>query len=181
MFYWTRKVENFHGINCIFLHWNPILLLHKTCLQSKISKHSQKTKSWHFQTSPYQRLKSNFRLSHLIPIFLGLMCYSKIRKDENKLNTIGLTLYSWSDYDLGENSLQLVVKMWTDPYPNKCMYPFKWYLSFRSSQWVTIGDCWQTYKPTSQKTVAQQNRSWTQQHIAHGLMSWPLWLPIQWQ
>ena len=64
-----------------------------------------------FQTSPYQRLKSNFRVLHLIPIFLGLMCYTKIRKDENKLSIIDLTSYSQSDQVLGENSLQSVVKM----------------------------------------------------------------------
>ena len=43
--------------------------------------------------------------------FLGLMCYTKIRKDENKLSIIDLTSYSQSDHILGENSLQLVVKM----------------------------------------------------------------------
>ena len=48
---------------------------------------------------------------HLIPIFLVLMCYTKIRKDENKLSIIDLTWYSQSDHILGENSLQLVVKM----------------------------------------------------------------------
>ena len=37
-------------------------------------------------------VKSNFRVSHLIPIFLGLMCYTKIIKDENKLSIIDLTL-----------------------------------------------------------------------------------------
>ena len=69
------------------------------------------TESWNFQTSPYQRLKSNFRVSHLIPIFLALMCYTKIRKDNNKLSIIDLTLYSQSDHILGENSLQSVVKV----------------------------------------------------------------------
>ena len=69
------------------------------------------TESWNFQTSPYQRLKSNFRVLHLIPIFLGLMCYTKIRKDENKFSIIDLTSYSQSDQVLGENSLQSVVKM----------------------------------------------------------------------
>ena len=34
-----------------------------------------------------------------------------IRKDENKLSIIDLTSYSQSDHILGENSLQLVVKM----------------------------------------------------------------------
>ena len=43
--------------------------------------------------------------------FLGLMCYTKIRKDENKLSIIDLTSYSQSDHILGENSLHLVVKM----------------------------------------------------------------------
>ena len=43
--------------------------------------------------------------------FLGLMCYTKIRKDENKLSIIDLTSYSQSDHILGENSLQSVVKM----------------------------------------------------------------------
>ena len=68
------------------------------------------TESWNFQTSPYQRLKSNFRVSLLIPIFLALMCYTKIRKDNNKLSIIDLTLYSQSDHILGENSLQSVCK-----------------------------------------------------------------------
>ena len=39
------------------------------------------------------------------------MCYTKIRKDENKLSIIDLTWYSQSDHILGENSLQLLVKM----------------------------------------------------------------------
>ena len=61
-------------------------------------------------TSPYQRLKSNFRVLHLIPILLVLMCYTKTRKDENKLSIIDLTSYSQSDHILGENSLQIVCK-----------------------------------------------------------------------
>ena len=69
------------------------------------------TESWNIQTSPYQRLKSNLRALHLIPIIIGLMHYTKIRKDENKLSIIDLTSYSQSDYILGQNSLQLVVKM----------------------------------------------------------------------
>ena len=59
----------------------------------------------------YHRLKPNFRVLHLITIFLGLMCYTKIRKDENKLSIIYLTLYSQSDHVLGENSLQSVVRI----------------------------------------------------------------------
>ena len=39
------------------------------------------------------------------------MCYTKIRKDENKLSIIDLTSYSQSDHILGENSLKSVVKM----------------------------------------------------------------------
>ena len=38
------------------------------------------------------------------------MCYTKIRKDQNKLSTIGLISYSQSDHILDENYLQLVVK-----------------------------------------------------------------------
>ena len=56
-------------------------------------------------------MKSNFRGLHLIPIILVLMCYTKIRKDENKLSIIDLTSYSQSDHILSENSLQLVVNM----------------------------------------------------------------------
>ena len=48
---------------------------------------------------------------HLIPMFLGLMCHIKIGKDRKKLSTIGLESYSQSDHVLGENVLQLVVKM----------------------------------------------------------------------
>ena len=111
IFYVTGKVENFHGMNCFFLHCHPISYFIIHVCNQKIDKHSKKTESWNFQTSPYQRLKSNFRVLHLIPIFLGLMCYTKIRKDENKLSIIDLTSYSQSDYILGENSLQSVVKM----------------------------------------------------------------------
>ena len=98
-------------MKCFFLHCHPIsyFIIH-VCNQI-IDKHSKMTESWNFQTSPYQRLKSNFRVLHLIPIILGLMCYTKIRKDENKLSIIDLTSYSQSDHILGENSLQLVVKM----------------------------------------------------------------------
>ena len=48
---------------------------------------------------------------HISPIFLGLMCYTKIRKDENKLSIIDLTSYSQSDHILGEKSLQSVLNM----------------------------------------------------------------------
>ena len=97
-------------MNCFFLHCHPIsyFIIH-VCNQI-IDKHSKMTKCWYFQTSPYQRLKSNFRILHLIPIFLVLMSYTNIRKDENKLSIIDLTSYSQSDHILGENSLQLVVK-----------------------------------------------------------------------
>ena len=98
-------------MNCFFLHCHPIsyLIIH-VCNQI-FNKHSKITKSWNFQTSPYQKLKSTFRVLHLIRIFLGLMCYTKITKDENKLSIIDLTSYSQSDHILGENSLQSVVKM----------------------------------------------------------------------
>ena len=111
IFYVTGKVENVHGMNCFFLHCHPIsyFIIH-VCNQI-INKHSKMTKSWNFQTSPYLRLKWKFKDLHLIPIFLGLMCYTKIRKDENKLSIIDLTLYSQSDHILGGNSLQSVVKM----------------------------------------------------------------------
>ena len=107
----TGKVENFHGMKCFFLHCHPISYFIIHVCNQKIDKHSKMTESWNFQTSPYQRLKSNFRVLDLIPIFLGLMCYTKIRKDENKLSIIDLTSYSQSDQILGENSLQSVVKM----------------------------------------------------------------------
>ena len=107
----TGKVENFDGMNCFFLHCHPIsyFIIH-VCNQI-IDKHSKMTESWNVQTSPYQRLKPNFRVLHLIPILLALMCYTKIKKNENKLSIIDLTLYSQSDHILGENSLHLVVKM----------------------------------------------------------------------
>ena len=108
---WQTKVENFDGMKCFFLHCHPISYFIIHVCNQKIDKHSKMTESWNFQTSPYQRLKSNFRVLHLIPIFLVLMCYTKIRKDENKLSIIDLTSYSQSDHILGENSLQLVVKM----------------------------------------------------------------------
>ena len=98
-------------MNCFFLHCHPISYFIIHVCNQKIDKHSEMTESWNFQTSPYQKLKSNFRVSHLIPIFLALMCYTKIRKDENKLSIIDLTSYSQSDHILGENSLQSVVKM----------------------------------------------------------------------
>ena len=108
---WQEKVENFHGMNCFFLHCHPISYFIIHVCNQKIDEHAKKTKSWNFQTSPYQRLKSNFRVSHLIPIFLGLMCYTKIGKDKKKLSIIDLTSYSQSDNMLGENSLQSVLNM----------------------------------------------------------------------
>ena len=98
-------------MNCFFLHCHPISYFIIHVCNQKIDKHSEMTESWNFLPSPYQRLKSNFRVSHLIPIFLGLMCYTKIRKDENKLSIIDLTSYSQSDHILGENSLQSVLNM----------------------------------------------------------------------
>ena len=98
-------------MNCFFLHCHPTSYFIIHVCNQKIDEHSKKIESWNFQTSPYQKLKSNFRVLHLIPIFLGLMCSTKIRKDENKLSIIDLTSYSQSDHILGENSLQSVVKM----------------------------------------------------------------------
>ena len=43
--------------------------------------------------------------------YLALMCYTKIRKDENKLSIIDLTSYSQSDHILGENSLHSELNM----------------------------------------------------------------------
>ena len=108
---WQEKLK-------IFMEWTVfsitailfLILLYMFAIK-KIDKHSEMTKSWNFQTSPYQRLKSNFRVLHLIPISLALMWYTNIRKDENKLSIIDLTSYSQSDHILGENSLQSLVKM----------------------------------------------------------------------
>ena len=68
---WQEKLKIFMEINCFFLHCLPIsyFIIH-VCNQI-IDKLSKMTKSWNFQTSPYQRLKSNFRISHLIPIFFS--------------------------------------------------------------------------------------------------------------
>ena len=107
----TGKVEIFHGMNCLFLYCHPISYFIIHVSNQKIDEHSEMTESWNFLTSPYQKLKSNFTVSHLIPTYLGLMCYTKIRKDENKLSIIDLTSYSQSDHILGENSLQSVVRM----------------------------------------------------------------------
>ena len=107
-----RKSWKFSWKKLFFLHCLPIsyFIIH-VCNQKKINEHSKKTESWNFQTSPYHKLKSNCRVLHLIPIFLGLMCYTKIRKDENNLSIIDLILYSQSDHVLGENSLQSLVNM----------------------------------------------------------------------
>ena len=101
----NRKSWKFSWNELFFPSLPSYFLFHNTCFQSKIDKHFKMTESWNFQTSPYQRLKSNFRVLHLIPIFLGLMCYTKIRKNENKFSIIDLTSYSQSDQVLGENSL----------------------------------------------------------------------------
>ena len=69
IFYVTGKVENFHGMNCFFLHCHPISYFIIHVCNQKTDKHSEMTKSWNFQTSAYQRLKSNFRVLDLIPIF----------------------------------------------------------------------------------------------------------------
>ena len=69
IFYVTGKVENFHGINCFFLHCHPISYFMIHVCNQKIDEHAKKTESWNVQTSPYQNLKSNFRVLHLIPIF----------------------------------------------------------------------------------------------------------------
>ena len=87
-----RKSWKFSWNELFFPSLPSYFLFYYTCLQSKIDKHSEMTKYWNFQNSPYQKLKSNFRVLHLIPIFLVLMCYTKIRKDENKLSIIDLTL-----------------------------------------------------------------------------------------
>ena len=72
-------------MNCFFHHCHPISYFIIHVCNQKIDKHSEMTKSWNFQTSPYQKLKSNFRVLHLIPIFLALMWYTKIRKDKKQV------------------------------------------------------------------------------------------------
>ena len=106
-----RKSWKFWWNELFFPSLPSYFLFHNTCLQSKNWWTLKMSESWNVQTSPYQRLKSNFRVLHLIPIILGLMCYTKIRKDKNKLCIIDLTSYSQSDHILGENSLRLLVNM----------------------------------------------------------------------
>ena len=107
----NRKSWKFSWNNLFFPSLPSYFLFHNTCLQSKNWWTLWNDQILNFLNLPYQKLKSNFRVSHLISIFLGLMCYTKIRKDENNLSIIDLTLYSQSDHILGENSLQSVVKM----------------------------------------------------------------------
>ena len=66
---WQEKLKNFHGMNCFFLHCHPISYFIIHVYNQKIDKHCEMTKYWNFQTSPYQKLKSNFRVLHLILIF----------------------------------------------------------------------------------------------------------------
>ena len=106
-----RKSWNFHGMNCFFLHCHPISYIMIHVCNQKIDKHSEITEYGNFQTSPYLKLKSHFRVLHFIPISLALMWYTKIRKDKNKLSIIDLTSTSQSDHILDENSLQSVVNM----------------------------------------------------------------------
>ena len=76
----TGKVENVHGMNCFFLHCHPISYFIIHVCNQMIDKHSKMSKSWNFQISPYQNLKSNYKVLHLIPIFLGLMCLHQDKK-----------------------------------------------------------------------------------------------------
>ena len=74
----------------------------KVKLQTETQNSKLKFETW----SETRSSKWNLKLETL-----KLMCYNKIRKDENKLSTIGLTSYSRSDHNLGEISLKSVVKI----------------------------------------------------------------------
>ena len=88
---WQEKLK-------IFMEWTVfsfIAILFLISLYMFAIKKSINTLKWPnpeiFKLHHIRMLKSNFRVSHLIPIFLALMCYTKIRKDENKLSIIDLT------------------------------------------------------------------------------------------
>ena len=66
---WQEKLKIFMEWIIFFLHCHPFSYFIIHVCNQKIDKHSKMTKSWNFQTSAYQRLKSNFRVLHLIPIF----------------------------------------------------------------------------------------------------------------
>ena len=107
-----RKSWKFSWNELFFPSLPSYFLFHNTCLQSK---------NW--WTLWNDRILKFFKLHHIrnwsqilefyisYQFLVGLMCYTKIRKDENKLSIIDLTSYSQSDHILGENSLQSVVKM----------------------------------------------------------------------
>ena len=109
-------------MNCFFLHCHPISYFIIHVCNQKIDEHClkwQDKKRWILKFSNFtiseKLLKSNvlefdWTSQILDTNFLGLMCYTKIRKDENKLSIIDLTSYSQSDHILGDNSLQSVVK-----------------------------------------------------------------------
>ena len=88
------------------ISWNELFfpslpsyfLFHNTCLQWKNWWTLWNDWILNFLNFTISEAKSNFRVLHLISIFLVLMCYTKIRKDENNLSIIDLTSYSQSEH-----------------------------------------------------------------------------------
>ena len=118
---WQEKLKIFMEWNCFFLHCHPISYFIIHVCNQKIDKHSEMTESWNFQTSPYQKLKSNFRVLHLIPIFLALMCYTKIRKDENKLKHHWFDIVQpirphlrWKFFTISCENVTILFSMWQE-------------------------------------------------------------------
>ena len=106
-----RKSWKFSWNKLFFPSLPSYFLFHNTCLQSKNWWTLWNDQILKFSNFTIIEAEVKFKVLHLIPIILGLMCYTKIRKDENKFSIIDLRSYSQSNQISGENSLQSVVKM----------------------------------------------------------------------
>ena len=118
---WQEKLKIFMEWTVFFLHCHPIsyFIIH-VCNQN-INKHSEMTESWNFQNSPYQKLKSNFRVLHLIPIFLGLMCLHQDKKRWKQVKHHWFDIIQpirphlrWKFFTIGCKNVTILFSMWQE-------------------------------------------------------------------
>ena len=118
---WQEKFENFHGMKCFFLHCHPISYFIIHVCNQKIDKHSKMTESWNFQTSAYQRLKWNFRVLDLIPIFFRTDVLHQDKKRWKQVKHHWFDIIQpirpdlrWKFFTIGCKNVTMLFSMWQE-------------------------------------------------------------------
>ena len=116
-----RKSWKFSWNELYFLHCHPISYFIIHVCNQKTDKHSEMTKSWNFQTSTYQRLKSNFRVLDLIAIFFrtDVLHQDKKRWKQVKHHWFDIIqpirpCVRWKFFTIGCKNVTILFSMWQE-------------------------------------------------------------------